>query len=171
MKEFFVDYIKEIAKLAQIGLEHSILSSDTSNKKIFLDILVKTELLIQNKQTCTEERSVMPKLPTGRTYIRTKNKTKNDMHVIAFCFSYFEHTSLYPDYNQNDAFSIASQILGVKLASLRNIRDYFDGHNSSSRKGWWQSDLPNSMQQFKELYEKKEKVAIITEAKQILGLG
>lgn len=97
--------------------------------------------------------------------------TDRDINIVAFCFSYFEHTPLYPNNNQTEAFRFAAQSLGMNKNSLKNIRDAFDGHNDNARRGWWQAELSPLQQEIKKQYEDRtKKEEVITMAKEILGI-
>lgn len=164
--------LNEIKELSQHGLEKSIISGNEEDKDIYMQIMLKAEVAI-NKFSQT---NISKTVPTGkedfsnRTYERIDEDSKSDMYLVAYCFSRFEHTSLYPKYSQDKSFMIAAEKLGVKKNTLKNCRDWFDGHNDNNRKGWWQAPLPEDMQKFKDIYDIKSKSNIITEAKNILGI-
>ena len=101
---------------------------------------------------------------------KIEDETKNALYLIAYCFSRYEHTSIFPNHGQDVSFEIASEKLGVKKTTLRNNRDKFDGHNESSRRGWWQTPLPDDMEKVKRIFDSKTKQELITEAKEILGM-
>lgn len=166
------DLLAEIKQLAQKGMENTIISNDVQNKDIFLNILLKSEVAI-SKLGCNSN-SVMgfsDKQEGNRTYERIDGELKNDMYLIAYCFSYYEHTSLYPQLSQDKAFEVAAMKLGVKKTTLKNTRDWFDGHNDSHRKGWWQAPLPEDMQNFRTIYDKKKREDVIGEASLILDVS
>ena len=161
--------LSEIKELAQKGMENTIISHDEENKNIFLNIMLKTELAI-NKLKENKDCQVL-KEDTSRTYEKIDEDVKSNMYLIAYCFSKYEHDSLYPNFSQDKAFIIASEKLGVKKTTLKNARDWFDGHNDNHRSGWWQQPLPEDMQKFKDIYDKKTREAVISEAKSILDIN
>lgn len=164
--------LNEIKQLAQQGLEKSIISRDEENKDIFMQIMLKAEVAINKVEQSSAHKNVVAEKEnfSTRTYERIDEDAKSDMYLIAYCFSRFEHTSLYPQYSQDKSFIIAAEKLGVKKNTLKNSRDWFDGHNNNTRKGWWQAPLPEDMQKFKEIYDLKSKNEVIAEAKNILGI-
>ncbi len=167
-----MDFTKEISKLAEKGMEHCRSLNDEIGKKIFLEILVHTKMIEYNKEARQAVNNIFLEFPYMRTYSRITKEVRKEMHLIAFCFSYFEHTSLYPYESQDRALELASETLEIKKSSLRNIRDMFDGHNPKQiRKGRWKTPLPPNMQKFKDDYEKKDREDVLDEAKKILGIG
>ncbi|MDD3238366.1 MAG: hypothetical protein PHV37_09765 [Candidatus Gastranaerophilales bacterium] len=161
--------LMEIKQLAQKGMENTIISNDVQNKDIFLSILLKSEVAISKIGDNFNNSIGFSERPeNNRTYERIDEELKNDMYLIAYCFSYYEHTSLYPQFSQDKAFEVAATKLGVKKTTLKNTRDWFDGHNDSHRRGWWQAPLPEDMQNFRDVYDKKKREDILNEARMIL---
>ena len=161
--------LSEIKELAQKGMENTIISHDEKNKDIFLNIMLKTEVAL-SKFNEVKDYHVL-KEDTARTYEKLDEDVKSNMYLIAYCFSKYEHNSLYPTLSQDKAFIIASEKLGVKKNTLKNARDWFDGHNDNHRSGWWQQPLPDDMQKFKEIYDQKARNEIIHEAESILDIN
>lgn len=133
-------------------------------KDLMYSLIVTIKIL---KQTPVE---VISNKNNQRTYDSHEETTRHNMHVVGYCFSTYEHTSLYPAYTQDKALNLAAQIIGVKKNTLKQTRDAFDGHNNSPRKGYWQSKLPTALQKIKDKYDKIKKETVITEAKKILNL-
>ena len=90
------------------------------------------------------------------------------MLLTAYCLSNYEHSSLFPNLTQKDAFIKIGKILGVKESTLKLTRDMFDAHNNNSRKGW-QTDLPESLQIVKDKYDKISKQEVIKKVLSILN--
>lgn len=159
--------LNEIKELAQQGLENTIIAKDDKNKNIFLSIMLKSELTL-SKTTApnTNDNKVEP----IRTYEKLDDDVKMNMYLVAYCFSCYEHTSLYPSFSQDKSFNIAAEQLGVKKNTLKNARDWFDGHNDSHRSGWWQAPLPEDMERAKKVFDNKSRNELITEAKNILNI-
>ena len=164
--------LTEIKQLAQKGMENTVISNDTQNKDIFLSIMLKSEVAISKLGDKLNNSITLQNKPDGnRTYERIDEDLKSDMYLVAYCFSYYEHTSLYPQFSQDKAFEVAATKLGVKKTTLKNSRDWFDGHNDSHRKGWWQAPLPDDMQNFRDIYDNKDRAEVINEASLILEIS
>jgi hypothetical protein len=164
--------LTEIKQLAQKGMENTVIANDTQNKDIFLSIMLKSEVAISKLgDTLNNSMNFQNKTEGNRTYERIGEDLKSDMYLVAYCFSYYEHTSLYPQFSQDKAFEVVATKLGVKKTTLKNSRDWFDGHNDSHRKGWWQAPLPEDMQKFRDIYDKKDRAEVINEASLILEIS
>jgi hypothetical protein len=161
----------EIKELAQKGMEKAVISHDEENKNTFLSIMLKTEIAIsklnENKHGLDLQSS---KEEISRTYEKIDEDIKSNMYLVAYCFSKYEHNSLYPTLSQDKAFIVASEKLGVKKNTLKNARDWFDGHCDNHRSGWWQQPLPDDMQKFKDIYDNKSRNEIIGEAMSVLDI-
>lgn len=105
------------------------------------------------------------------TQQRTSSTITDEMVLVAYCFSTFEHDCLYPTTTQTSAFEKAAIALKCKESTLRQIRDAFDGHNDNSRAGYYQKPLTPYFQRIKDEYERKGKNEAIREAKKILNLS
>ena len=163
--------LNEIKQLAQQGLENTILSKDDRNKDIFLKIMLKSELALNKSITSNVNHSnSINKEESSRTYEKLDDDIKMNMYLVAYCFSCYEHNSLYPKFSQDKAFIIASEQLGVKKNTLKNARDWFDGHNDSHRSGWWQAPLPEDMERAKNIFDNRSRNELINEAKNILEI-
>jgi len=159
--------LTEIKALAKDGYENAVMSNTEKCKDAFLSIMLKIEISLNTPVTI--RKNFTSNIPS-RTYEKINDIQKQNMYLVAYCFSYFDHTSLYPAYKQDKAFEIAAEKLGVKKNTLKNARDWFDGHNDNHRKGWWQSPLPDDMAKVKKIYGNKSKEEIISLAKSILGI-
>ena len=102
--------LNEIKQLAQQGLEKSIISRDEENKDIFMQIMLKAEVAINKVEQSSAHKSVVVEKEnfSTRTYERIDEDAKSDMYLIAYCFSRFEHTSLYPQYSQDKSFAFSA---------------------------------------------------------------
>jgi hypothetical protein len=101
----------------------------------------------------------------------------NKEHKVAYYLSRFEHDNLFPHYTQTQAFEVISEILGVKMTTLRNKRDLFDPFcnkiktKGPKRKGWWQKDrLPDDMERIYNRYLHVPEEEIEKDIKEILNL-
>ena len=92
--------LNEIKHLTQQGLEKSIISRDENYKEIFLQIMLKSETAIEKfSQLSASQKSIYEKLNSSvRTHDRIDEARKSNMYLIAYCFSRFEHTSLFLQY-------------------------------------------------------------------------
>lgn len=115
--------LNEIKHLTQQGLEKSIISMDENYKEIFLQIMLKSETAIEKfSQLSTSQKSIYEKVSSSvRTHDRIDEARKSNMYLIAYCFSRFEYTSLFPQYNQTKSFDIAAEKLGAKKNTLKKI--------------------------------------------------
>lgn len=165
------DLLNEIKQLTKTGYETAILSNEEKSQDIFLNILLKIEMALKSIQSANTITYKAASSNTERTYEKFDEETKRRAYLIAYCFSYYEHTCLYPEYTQDKAFDVAAKKLNIKKNTLKNFRDQFDGHNNSDRRGWWQSPLPYDMEQFKHTHEAKSKFENVFAAKKILGIN
>lgn len=164
------DLLNEIKQLTKTGYETAIISNEEKSKDIFFNILLKIEMALKTMSSAQPINNTLTSQHTDRTYEKMDEETKRQAYIVAYCFSYYEHTSLYPECTQDQAFEIAARKLNIKKNTLKNYRDAFDGHNNSPRKGWWQKELPYDMEQIKHTHEAKPKWENISAAKEILGI-
>lgn len=111
------------------------------------------------------------KILKGSRDQNTNFKTRNTMkHIteshrksallIAYALSRFDYhiinDVLGKRFNQTVAFEYLAQRLGLKSSTLRNYRDRFDPYvvqENSNRRGWWQIELPDELQEIKDEYD------------------
>jgi hypothetical protein len=91
-----------------------------------------------------------------------------DINIVAYVFSEYEHTSLFPNKSQTEAFEEASGLLNVKLTTFRNKRDAYDRYTSSARAGW-DKPLSTQMKDIFNEYKILSKDIAIANARLILG--
>ena len=103
-------------------------------------------------------------------YSKYDSNQKNDVYIVGYCFSNYEHDSLYLHMSQDNAFKEAAKSLGVKKNYLKYIRDHFDGHNNNNRRGFWKIPLLPYLKEIKDIYDTKSKQDVINEAKNILNI-
>lgn len=125
-----------------------------------------------------KERNVLTYRNGSRNH-RTKVSTELLMkeNKVAYYLSRFEHTPLFPQYNQTQAFEVISKILGVKLTTLRLKRDTYDPFCNNlkkrgrKRKGWWQNNnSSDDMQRIYDRYLHMSEEEIEREIKEILDI-
>ena len=148
------------------------------------DVSDTSELFLRSLQLCELGKKYIQENPSGKdptnisiikrpstgarqTYDRI---TKEHINKVAYVFSEYEHTALYPHLKQTIAFETASRVLGCPRGTLQNIRDAFDGHNNSPRRGWWQKPLADDLQHVKDKFDKRTRAENVAEAKEILGI-
>lgn len=165
MNEFLKSLKEDIQKI----YEDAILYSEPHSKQSLFQLLLKIELeAVKSK----EEAVIKPaKQNVKRSYNQYPDEIQEKMYLIAYCFSYFGHTSLYPYLNQKAAFETAARAINVKMSSLKNTRDMYDGQNSSPRKGWKRKSLPPKVQHAKDILEKLDRETIIKKALKVLKMS
>lgn len=161
-----LDKLNCIADTSELFMRSIQLLNVCNNYETNENIVCNNETLISKKHA---------KISSGQKHKgyqkeKIEDETKNALYLIAYCFSCYEHTSLYPKFSQDKAFIVAAEQLGVKKNTLKNARDWFDGHNDSPRSGWWQKPLPTGMKNAKNKFDIKNKVTLLEEAKSILGI-
>lgn len=164
------DALKEIKELIQNGIENSILNNEPKSKEIFFKLSDKITLALNNLNSETKTLNYNKPVLNQRTYEYLEDDARRKMQVVAYCFSTYEHNSVFPTLSQDCAFETAAKKLGVKKNTLKQTRDVFDGHNDNHRRGWWQAELNESMQKIKDLYDRKSKNEVVNEVKRILNL-
>lgn len=164
MNEFLQNLKESIIK----GYEDAVLYSEQHSKQRFLDMLIKIEFELAKK---TEELQSDAKSKNKRSYDKIEDITRDKMYLVAFCFSYYEHTSLYPKLSQKNALETAAKTLGVKVSTFKNTRDLFDGHNNNHRKGWNNSPMPPLVLEAKEKFENLSRNEVIKMALKALQLS
>lgn len=157
--------LNELKELAHKGYETAILQSNQECKEIFWEMILKSELELRKEPN---DKYISP--AKVRTYDKLSSVARDNMYLIAFCFSNYEHDVLYPKLSQEKALLAAASKLGVKKSTLKNSRDLFDGHNNSHRKGWYNSPMPEKVQKAKEYLESLGKKTVIEKAKKVLDL-
>ncbi len=165
-----IEKVQEIRQLARQGMKDMILADDSKTEEIFLEIMEKSKSILDRL-----ERKDFSKENTSKENVRTRtgripDDVKQKVNLVAYCFSEYEHTSLYPNRSQQEAFELAAQALEVKKNTLSNIRDSFDGHNNSHRRGWYQAELSSDLVKTKEICSRSDKNTILAKARQILGI-
>ncbi len=164
------ELLQQIKQLAQEGMEQSIIDKNSDSKEIFLSILLKSEVALNRNNEKPIQKNSYPQV-TPRKNDKITDEIRYKLNVVAYCFSEFKHTTLYPLVTQQEAFYRASQALGVKKNTLSAKRDAFDGHNDNHRKGWWRTPLTPDMQMVKDEFDGKSKDDILQAARQILGIA
>lgn len=168
---------QEIKELIKKGLELSILHNEKESKNIFFELLSKVEQMEQEKHVKQSQEiekidmSDAENNNSARTYEKMDEKQKKDMCIVANYFSLYEHNDVYPMFSQDKAFDVASQVLKVKMNTLKNTRDMFDGHNNSHRKGWWKTELPTLLQEVKTSCELLSREEFLVKVKEILKIN
>lgn len=149
--------------------------ADTS--ELFMRSMQMYNLFTDSKESLEKDSSASEagirrvKRPRGNI------ESLDNEHKVAYYLSRFEHDKLFPNNNQSQAFEEISEILGVKLTTIRNKRDMFDPFCNNikdkgpKRKGWWQNDrLSNDMERIYIYYQNLEEKEIEKEIRDILNI-
>lgn len=140
--------------------------ADFIDKKAQCDYIEKINDVLNVSLRTTRE--VKPEIVRA---VNNYSKISEDAIIVAYCFSTFEHTCLYPSYSQTDAFIDAADKLNINKNTLKQIRDAFDGHNNNPRAGYHDKPLVPKYQKVKDMLEQKSREEIIKLAKDILRIG
>jgi hypothetical protein len=173
--------ILQIKELSESGFVDAVRNGDSVSKQFFLEILMMIE-----KNTDLRKGTVQPDnnqasfaiassaIADGsvRSRVHKRVKDPKDVNIVAYFLSKYEHHDLFigQNYNQSETFTKASELLGVPMGTLRNIRDAFDRYTSSHRVGW---DKPlNALQQkIFDAMENKQKSEVLEIVQGILAKG
>lgn len=138
------------------------------------------EQLMRN-YVANAEKINAPEPESKRQEGYTHYANEEDIEFIAYCFSNYEHYSLYPSLNQGEAFEKAAKLLNVKVKTLRNRRDEFDGNyrnipfdkkeerKAIGRRVGWKKPLSELQTKIKNQWDTEDKQTVIARAKQILS--
>lgn len=119
--------MKSLKELAELGYLTAISHEESYSKDIFWNILSELNRLEALQQHNTPGRAMYQKIDN-----------KEDMLVVAYFLSKYEHTELFPKDNltQKEAIDKIASIIGVNRNTLKNQRDRFDSFTGSHRVGW-----------------------------------
>ncbi len=164
-------------------LVESILSNTKKAYKesALIDNLVIQDLLLSVLADCSRLQDSIASKDVASNFVDDKDKKvfkpreritlsdekSRDINIIAYIFSKYEHTALFPNKNQTDAFKEISKLLDVKPTTFRNKRDAFDRFTNSTRAGW-DKPLSESMQEIFDEYKSLSKENALDYAKAIL---
>lgn len=158
--------IKQISELLKKAHEMSILRGYEDVKDYIFDALVQIKQIeeisaqpdvsIQNARTIHElhalhnvdhhSRYISPSSGLfTETRQRIDENKRDDINMIAYFLSKYGHESLFPNLGQYETMLHISEMLGIKHTTLKNLRDMYDSHTGSHRKGW-QTPLSVDMQ-------------------------
>ena len=140
-------------------LRESILSNNKIIEELSLLIIADVAVLIDNESKNTSK--------VDRTRVRLDNEHSRDVNIMAYIFSEYEHTALFPNDTQTSAFTKVSKILNVKPNTFSNKRDFFDSHTNSKRAGW-RKELSEDMQKVLDGFRNLSKYEVIEIGKHIL---
>lgn len=111
-----------------------------------------------------------------------KDKSSLDDLIVAYCFSNYEHDSVYPTLSQQDAFIKAAEKLGgIKVNTLKQARDCFDGNyrdipydkpeerKKIGRRIGYKAPLSPIYQKIKDEYDQKSKEEVVSKVREILA--
>ena len=111
-----------------------------------------------------------------------RDKSSLDDLIVAYCFSNYEHDSVYPTLSQQDAFIKAAEKLGgIKVNTLKQARDCFDGNYKDipydkpekrkkiGRRVGYKAPLSPVYQKIKDEYDQKSKDEVVAKVREILA--
>jgi len=98
-------------------------------------------IIIDIKKLQSDKKKYKP-----RERITLSDEKSKDVNILAYVFSEYEHSSLFPMENQSNAIKKISKLLDVKYNTFRNKRDNYDRYTNSSREGW-EKKLSDSLQE------------------------
>lgn len=115
----------------------------------------------------------LQKLSETNAYKQKKGMSPDEVHarevnIIAYVFSEYEHTSLFPDKSQTEAIKYLSQLLNIKYNTFKSKRDAFDRYTNSKRKGW-DKELPIPLQKVFDEYRSLPWVQVVENANAIIN--
>jgi len=105
---------------------------------------------------------------------RITGDSRANILFFAFCMSKYDtdfvNSILGERFNQTETFDYLADVLNIKVATLRNYRDFFDSHVEqvrSNRQGW-KKPLKDEFKLVIEKYDKKSEQELIAIGKEIL---
>ncbi len=128
--------IESILDNAKKAYKESVMIDNIVIQELLLSILTDAKRL---------QEPIEPKIQKTRERITLKETHSRDIDIIAYIFSEYEHSSLFPEKSQTDAVQHISDVMNVKYNTFTNKRDAFDRYTNSSRKGW-EKDLSPQLQ-------------------------
>lgn len=160
MKEI-IDNIMENAKKAY---KESIIIDNIVIQDLILTIITETKKL---QEIPKKELNTVRHIPSTRERVLLEDSQSNDINVIAYIFSEYEHTALFPNMNQTEAVSAIADLMNVKYKTFTNRRDRYDRYTNSHRVGW-DEDLPSSLQDIFDELVTLSKEQVLNKGKKIL---
>lgn len=170
----FVEKIKDLIMLYPGSDKYLDTIDKIKNDTILVDI---------NKTRETTNKAEIDGIINKTVNINIEKDKTNEKYIVAYYFSNYEHYDIYPNLNQTDAISEASEALGISYNSLRQMRDQFDAHyknipfedresrRSIGRRIGYVGKLASTMQKIKDEYDTKSKEEIISIVKKILKIN
>ena len=144
---------------AKKAYKESVIIDNTVIQELLLSILTDVKRL---------QEPVEPKVHKNRERLTLSETHSKDIDIIAYIFSEYEHTSLFPNKSQTDAVQYISKLMNVKYKTFTNKRDSFDRYTNSSRKGWNQ-ELSKTLQMIFDEYKNLPMEVAIRNAKRIMN--
>ena len=147
---------KNILDNAKLIYKKSNLIDNEKIEELALSIIID----IKNLQN--DKKEYIP-----RERVTISDEKSKDVNILAYVFSEYEHTSLFPDDNQSDAIQKIRDLLDVKYHTFKNKRDYYDTYTNSPRKGW-EKELSDSLQEVFDELKVLSKEEVLTIANNII---
>lgn len=104
-------------ELVQTGIENSILNNEPKSKEIFFKLSDKITLALNSLNSDTKAFNYNKTIFNQRTYEYLEDEARKKMQIVAYCFSTYEHDSIFQNYSQDYAFEIAAK----KNSELKKI--------------------------------------------------
>jgi len=119
-------------------------------------------IIIDIKKLQSDKKKYKP-----RERITLSDEKSKDVNILAYVFSEYEHTSLFPNDNQLSALTKITNLIDVKPNTFKNKRDAYDSYTNSSRKGW-EKELSDSLQEVFDELKVLSKEEVLTIANNII---
>lgn len=100
----------------------------------------------------------------------SKYKNQDDIALIAYCFSAYETTSVYPNLKQGEAFKVAATVLEMNPNTLTRARSSMDNLTLTGIRKVCGNPPSKYLQDAYQLHNTKSKDEIIALAKKILKI-
>jgi len=159
--------IENIMNNTKQAYKESVIVDNTVIQDLLLAILTDTNRL-QEIAKIEKEEPIIKKVSKTRERVLLEDNQSNDINIIAYVFSEYEHTALFPNINQTEAVSMIADLMAVKYKTFTNRRDRYDRYTNSHRAGW-DEDLPNSLKVVFDELVSLPKDTVINKAKNILA--
>jgi len=165
--------LDSILQNVKLAYKESVLIENDIIQDILLTVLTDVKML-EDKISITKlrpglkvKKTLEDNQYTSRNRVSIEEQQSYDINVIAYVFSEYEHTALFPNKNQTESVTVISNLMSVKYKTFTNRRDRFDRYTHSKRAGW-DENLPNGLQVVFNELKGLSKDVVIDKAKQIL---
>ena len=162
-------WVSDVESAAKKAHELSIIREyDNDIKDLLLKIIIDSSNTLAHFRGDISDASRVPAPSTKRfTYGETRTRVlfeedkREDIYMVAYWMSKYEHHDLCPTLNQGESFDYLARILGIKRTSLKLIRDAFDAHTDTHRIGWIGGAFNEKQKEILNRFEKMEKEKVL----------